>query len=309
MVKRVFVPLEDLKDSEALLEKAIVYSKHFQAHMDVLRAVAVQRPRISNPLLARWPVIGNITSFPFIDSESMPEIKEYVRRYETEVENSRQAYRDVYAKACKAGHIDVVAGAKDNQGKASASWISYDWDEADSIIGRYARMSDLSIIARPRSQDRIWTSQTIHHILFDAAKPIILMPVEQDAKKFDAPKHIAIAWNGSNEASHAVSAAMPLLKTAEKITIFTYSSKKTTPYIADDLQIWLKLHGIETQKVVIEKLEVTSVGASLLSEIEERAIDLMVTGAYGHSRMREFVLGGVTTYLLSHCPIALFMAR
>ncbi len=305
MVKRIFVPLEALEDSQALLEKSLVYTAYLGAHMDVLRAIPVERPRISKPLLTQWPIMGAIT----IDSESMPEIKDYVRRYEAEVESSRQAYRDVYSAACKKANIPVIKGAEKHKGGASSSWISYDWGEADAIISRYARISDLSIIARPQSQDKMWASPLIHHILFDASKPIILVPVNDKAEKKATPKHIAIAWNGSNEASHAAAASMPLLKKAEKVTILTYTSKKTPAYVADDLQIWLKLHDIEAEKVIIDKLEVTSVGASILSEIEERHIDLFVTGAYGHSRMREFVLGGVTTYLLSHCPIPLFMVH
>ncbi len=310
MVKRIFVPLEALETSEALIMQSLVYAQYFQAHMDILRAVPVQRPRISNPLLARWPVVGNITSFPFVDQESMPEIKDYVRRYEAEVEASRQAYRDIYAKACKASDIPIVDSAEDYKNRASSSWISYDWNESDEIVSRYARISDLSMVARPVAQDKVWFSQTIHHILFDAAKPIILLPVNKDlALQTETPKHIAIAWNGSNESSHAVSAAMPLLKRAEKVTILTYHSKKTDPKAADDLKIWLKTHRIKAEKHIVDKLEVTSVGAAILSEIEERNIDLLVTGAYGHSRVREFVLGGVTTYLLSRCPVALFMSH
>ncbi len=310
MFKRIFVPLESLEDSEALLKQSLVYAKHFQAHMDVLRAVPVQRPRISNPLLARWPVVGNITSFPFVDQESMPEIKDYVRRYEAEVEASRQAYRDIYSKICASDNIPIINSAEDYKNEVSSSWIRYDWGEADTVISRYARISDLSIIARPNTQDKALFSQIIHHILFDAAKPIILMPVGQDSHlQNTAPKHIAIAWNGSNESSHAVSAAMPLLKQAEKVTILTYNSKKTNSETADDLQTWLKTHAINAEKVIVEKLEVTSVGAAILSEIEERKIDLLVTGAYGHSRVRVFILGGVTTYLLSRCPIALFMSH
>lgn len=310
MLKRIFVPLEALETSEALLKQSVTYAKFFQAHMDVLRAVPVPRPRMANPLLARWPVVGNIASFPFVDQESIPEIKDYVRRYEAEVEASRKAYRDIHGKICEAENIPIVATAEDCTDEVSSSWISYGWDEADMVVSRYARMSDLSLVARPLKGDKAWFSPVIHHILFDAAKPIILLPVDKDAPlQTKPPKHVAIAWNGSNESSHAVSAAMPILRKAEKVSILTYNSKKTDATAADDLKIWLKTHNIMAEKVIVDQLEITSVGAAILSEIEEKKIDLLVTGAYGHSRMREFVLGGVTTYLLSRCPIALFMSH
>lgn len=310
MLKRIFVPLEALETSEALLKQSVTYGKLFEAHMDVLRAVPVPRPRMANPLLASWPVVGNITSFPFVDQESIPEIKDYVRRYEAEVEASRQAYRDIHSSVCKAAHIPIVETAENFKGQASSSWISYGWGEADAVVSRYARISDISIVARPLSDDKAWLSSVIHHILFDAAKPLLLLPVDNKAAlQTKPPKHMAIAWNGSSEASHAVSAALPLLKTAEKVTILTYNSKKTEAAAADDLKIWLKTHDIKAEKVIVDQLEITSVGAAILSEIEEKKIDMLITGAYGHSRMREFVLGGVTTYLLSRCPIALFMSH
>ncbi|MFV0432243.1 MAG: universal stress protein [Alphaproteobacteria bacterium] len=312
MLNRIFVPLEDVETANDLLMQAFGFIKLLKAHADVTRVVAVERPQISSPLLARWPIIGGITRLPMLDPDSMPEIKDYIKRYEAEVEAARKAYRDIFDKACD--KYQIKKRDVDNTSfldEATASWIdSSPALDGDSIIIKQSLVSDLCLTSRPLEESDIWLSPVIHNILFDASKPLILLPTGDNIKPIEAmPKHVAIAWNGSNESSHAVSSAMPFIRAAETVTILTYETKKTDPSEADEIEKWLGFHGISTDKLVFDALEVTSVGASLLAEIEERKIDFMIAGAYGHSRMREFVLGGVTTHLLTRCPVPLFMAH
>lgn len=312
MLNRIFVPLEDTKTAEALLIQAFSFAKNLVAHVDVLRVVSVQRPRISNPLLTRWPIVGGISNFPFIDQASMPEIQSYIKRYQDEVEGARKEYREIFNKACKDFGITKLQEDDDAiADKTTASWIEHPpAADGSGLVLKQALVSDICVATRPAEEENIWLSPVVHNILFNAAKPLILLPAEVKGQGFrHLPKNIAIAWNGSNESSHAVSASMPFIKAAEKVTIFTYSSKKTNPSDADDVEKWLAFHGVATDKIVFDKIEVTSVGASLVAEVAERKFDLLIAGAYGHSRMREFVLGGVTTYLLANCSIPLFMAH
>ncbi len=311
MLNRIFVPLEDVETADNLLMQAFGYAKILKAHVDALRVVSVERPRIANPLLTRWPIVGGLSNFPFIDQDSMPEIQSYIKRYQDEVEGARKVYREVFNKACKKNGISKLDDEAIFTEKATASWIKHPAGANGAELAlKQALVSDVSMVARPQTEDDIWLSLVIHNILFNAAKPLILFPTSQSAKPVEhMPKHVAIAWNGSNESSHAVSEAMPFIEGAEKVTILTYNSKKTDPSDASELEKWLAYHGITSDKLVFDKIEVTSVGASLVAEAEERKVDLLIAGAYGHSRMREFVLGGVTTYLLAHCPVPLFMSH
>ena len=113
--------------------------------------------------------------------------------------------------------------------------------------------------------------------------------------------HVLIAWNGSLEASRAVFGAMPLLRLAKRVTIFTALEYGAEAVDLDDLAASLRDRGIHTPEVIFPTGE-RSTGAALVMAAETYHATLIVMGAYTHSRMREAFLGGVTKYLLAHAP-------
>jgi nucleotide-binding universal stress UspA family protein len=120
--------------------------------------------------------------------------------------------------------------------------------------------------------------------------------------------HVLIAWNGSLEASRAVFGAMPLLRLAKRITIFTALEYGAEAVDLDDLAASLRDRGIRTPEVVFPTNE-RSTGVALVMAAETHHATLIVMGAYTHSRMREAFLGGVTKHLLAHAPVPLLMSH
>jgi len=148
--------------------------------------------------------------------------------------------------------------------------------------------------------------------LLSAGKPVLVVPHIGAAPTFS--RNVLIAWDGGREASRAIADALPLLERADKVNVITvHTSADDNTYVGDALADsrlvgWLQSHGIRTS---VEHLEVSqrSVGEALLSRAADLGTDLIVMGGYGHSRVREFVLGGVTRTMLDKMTVPVLMSH
>jgi nucleotide-binding universal stress UspA family protein len=168
-----------------------------------------------------------------------------------------------------------------------------------------ARLHDMVVMARVPEL----AAERLHTLVMLAGKPV-LIPAHRPAQAIG--ESVAVAWKDSAEAARAVSAALPVLEHAKRVVVVTISEEtartgREQPS-ADGVVRQLKQHGVDT------RLEVVPAGhASAAERIKELCyaadIDLLVTGAYGHSRMREMIFGGVTRHLLEHCDIPVLMVH
>ena len=164
-------------------------------------------------------------------------------------------------------------------------------------IAREARSADL-VITGVGSGGTLDASRlmNIGDLVMQVGRPVLIVPAAADKLKLE---QVVIAWKDTRETQRAAFDALPLLKTAAHVTVVEISADEEMAAArthVEDVVSWLKWHG-----VVAESHASPSIGddASLLNAIaEERGADVIVAGAYGHSRMREWVLGGVTRDLL-----------
>jgi len=121
---------------------------------------------------------------------------------------------------------------------------------------------------------------------------------------------VLVAWNGSREATRAVHDALPLLRRAEKVTVLSIDpDEDAEPRLPGaDVSLHLARHGVTAQAATIAGTDV-AVGDLLLSYAADHDIDLIVMGAYGHTRLREVVLGGATRTLLRHMTVPVLMSH
>ena len=115
-----------------------------------------------------------------------------------------------------------------------------------------------------------------------------------------------IAWNGSPEAAHAVRAALPLLKLASAVQIISFNEDQNFPMA--DVRRYLDAHGV-TAGCNEHRLDGKTVGEALCHISSVLLAAYIVMGAYGHTRFREAVLGGVSRYMLAHSPVPLLLAH
>ena len=197
------------------------------------------------------------------------------------------------------GGLAKVAEGK--TGGWAANWSEH-VGEFEPVITRYGRLSDFVVLPRPTASE-IVAQRCADAALFGTGRPTLLVGKSLPAALTD---HVLIGWNGSLEASRAVFGAMPLLRLAKRVTIFTALEYGAEAVDLDDLAASLRDRGIHTPEVIFPSGE-RSTGTALVMAAQTHQATLIVMGAYTHSRMREAFLGGVTKHLLSHAPVPLLM--
>lgn len=178
--------------------------------------------------------------------------------------------------------------------------------EESEVVARTARTRDL--ILTPVGPAVLADRELAEAILFSSGRPLVVYSEAADISASDGFRSVAVAWDGSRAASRAVADALPILVAAGEVRIFTALGDKPQAVkgAAADLVRHLRLHGVEA--VVDERLDPNrSIGRRLRDYVSEMKPDLLVMGAYGHARLREFVLGGATEAVLSDppCPVLL----
>jgi nucleotide-binding universal stress UspA family protein len=183
-----------------------------------------------------------------------------------------------------------------------------DLANAGDRFGGIARRFDLSIVAQPEAEKAAVEKMIVSGAIFDSGRPVIVVPYIQTTPfKLD---RVMICWDNSRPAARAIADAMPLLglaRSTEVVTVVEDALNEDEPDRADIGQ-HLTRHGLSVNinRIVREKIDVAS---ALLSHAADSGADLIVMGAYGHSRLREFILGGVTQSMLRSMTVPVLMSH
>ncbi len=177
--------------------------------------------------------------------------------------------------------------------------------QVPNLLVDYARLRDLTIVPVPESYDQ-WYAETV---IFGSGRPTLILPETPRSRPFELGT-VAVAWDFSRAAARAVSDALPLLEHARKVRVVTVTNEKSldTKHSAEELAKNLTRHGID---VVLDKVDANGrpIGEVLETYTLSHQVDVLVMGAYGHSRWREFILGGATKSLLSKPPLPILFSH
>lgn len=198
----------------------------------------------------------------------------------------------------------VSAKTRSPAGAYSALWTEVR-DRGENIALRMARLADLIVLARPLDATGTVSSPTLEAMLFESGRGVLVTPSAARQASF---KNIAIAWNGSRPAVHAVQAALPLIERAAAVTVLTGSEVGRMKCAAEELVDYLATHGISATAKNFA-LDIEYSGRQILDLAAESAAELLVMGGYGHSRLREFALGGATRDVLTVATLPVLMAH
>jgi nucleotide-binding universal stress UspA family protein len=178
------------------------------------------------------------------------------------------------------------------------------------FVASFARFADLVVLPRPYGDDRgIELEPVVEGALFEGQAPVIVLPEKGSTLKM--PDRIAIGWNESAEALRAVRSALPFLKSARTAHIVVIDPPKHGPTRSDpggQLSQFLARHGVHVEIDVLSKT-MPRVSDVMRRHATDINADLIVMGAYGHSRFREAILGGATRNTLESCEVPVFMAH
>lgn len=184
-------------------------------------------------------------------------------------------------------------------------------DQLPSILARHARHADLVIVGQPNAEmDGVDDALLAEAAFMNSGRPALVVPFIGPASV--PPKRAMIAWDGSREAVRAVNDALPLLLLAERVDILVVDAPKLATRVGQqpgaDLATHLARHGVRAEVEVVSSGGL-GVGDVVLSAASDRSTDLIVMGGYGHSRLREFVLGGVTEHMLAHMTVPVLLSH
>jgi nucleotide-binding universal stress UspA family protein len=211
-------------------------------------------------------------------------------------------------KAAKAAIARFSEGARRAGISTDTHMIEATFGGAAGQFGEMARRFDLSVVGQSEPERAAAEDLLIEAALFESGRPVVIVPYIQKAPlKVD---RILICWDGKRSAARAIADAMPFLERAKGIAVLTVSAKEIKhgePEGADILD-HLKRRGLtaKAQHVVSRDADVTSV---ILSQAADTSVDFIVMGGYGHSRLREFILGGATRGMLGAMTVPTLMSH
>ncbi|EHK53269.1 universal stress protein [Allomesorhizobium alhagi] len=182
---------------------------------------------------------------------------------------------------------------------------------ADETVGRRARYADLTVVGPRLLAGETLKDKVVEGVLFSSGKPLLLVP-EGGSQPTLKPKRVLVAWDSRIEASRALRESLEILDAAEDVRLVLVDpmegEDKHGAEPGADAAAYLARHGV---KVAVDRLP--SAGHAVAEVLRRHAVDisaeLLVMGAYGHSRLRERIFGGVTKSMLENQSLPILMAR
>jgi len=220
------------------------------------------------------------------------------------VEELRREARSA-AKAALARFDKLARGAGLS---TEARMVDTTFTEAGDEFGRIARRFDLALVRQAEAASSRPDDLIIQAALFDAGRPVLIVPyIQKGDARLD---RILICWDGSRPAARAIADSLPFLRRAKAIEIVTIGGrvKSEETMTGGDITDHLRRHGLSvaTKNIVAPDVDVPS---TILSHAADCAADMLVMGGYGHSRLREFVLGGTTRGILATMTVPTLMSH
>jgi nucleotide-binding universal stress UspA family protein len=218
------------------------------------------------------------------------------------------AQRTASHKAASEAITRFEAGARREGISAESRLIEATLGGAADLFGRMARRFDLSVVGQAEPNKLASQDIIIEGALFESGRPVVVVPyIQRDTLKLD---RVMVCWDGSRTAARAVADALPFLLRSKAIDVVIVASgrEKTNEIPGVDLGQHLARHGL---KVDVRRIVAgdTDVPNTILSYAADSSTDFIVMGGYGHSRLREFVLGGATRGVLASMTVPTLMSH
>ncbi|CDO60496.1 Universal stress protein UspA and related nucleotide-binding proteins [Candidatus Phaeomarinobacter ectocarpi] len=286
-IKRILCPLYGSPSDMGALNTGLALTKRFEAQADILFV----RPNPTDAL----PYLGEGISGPIVE-----DIIDTARKAADSAEEQCRA------SASKAAEDAGLALSDDTQPGTASARVRVKAGRAAEVIAAESRLADLVIVADASARDQTSGPNALETCMLAEGRPVLLAPAQATTT---VGTSVAIGWDESGEAANAVTAAMPFLTSAAKVTIVCVDEDGITDAPgARSLAEYLTLHGVKAEIHLVPE-DSRNTGEVLLEEASNLKADLLVMGGYSHSRLRELVLGGVTRHIRSHATIPVLMAH
>jgi len=291
-IKKLMVPFLEAEMAERAFNAAIVVAKQCKAHLDVVH----MRQRIT-------PALPGNVYYPIATTY----VEENLEILNEAADQRAADLKKKFETLCSEQSITVVEQAEHTDDKgATASWEDTEKNLPHDLAIR-ARVADVTVLARPNEYAPQYMMSLIEEIIFQSGQAVLV--VGKDHTVGALPKTVMVAWDGGREAARAVSASLPILQQAETVIVAGIGDSPLGAEPPESAASFLKLHGIHAVHIHKTLDKHDDAEEVLLGLAKSKNADLVVMGAYSHSRWREMVLGGFTRFMLRHSDIPVLMAH
>lgn len=282
-MKTILVPVEESTVLPSMLETALLAARRFGGQVDGLHV----RPALPGVVAAGAAGLVAAT----------PDLVESFERQDRERTERAQSLFNEFMRAKGVGPTPVADGP--NYG-----WIE-ETSPGDDAVGSRGRAYDLIVVGRPVRGQTTPAMSTLEAALFESGRPLLIAPPHAPGA---LGNNICIAWNGSTETARTIAFAMPFLLRARRVTVVTVEGAFVPGPSGAEIARNLARNGIPVE-AFDAKDGGRPPGEAMLAEATANGADMMVKGAYTHSRLRQMIFGGATSQILAAAEMPVFMAH
>ncbi|TDQ85473.1 universal stress protein family protein [Dongia mobilis] len=291
-IRHILVPLFGYDGDRVSLDAALAIAKRHDAHVAALH--------VETDPLEQTPLMVDV-------GVAITELVEAAERHATQRAKAAAAVFEEWQQA-SGTRVDGEASLRPG---VSTAFTNIKGNEED-LLARFGRLTDLVVLARPqKNQAADLIAVRIEDVLFGAGRPVLLVPNQISAEALAGLEKgpALIAWNGSIEATRAVTAGLDLIKAMGKVRVLSIKEGKKDMHPATDLTHFLAWHGIAATVGEAPQDVGKATAEHFLAAAREAGATLVVMGAYSHGRLRQLVLGGVTSHMIDAADIPVLMAH
>jgi len=284
---KILAPVTGGARDEAVLASAFAAAKPFASHVVALFV----RPDPSEAM-------------PFFsESVSGPVLQEILDATGEAIDAASKDAMAALTKAAAAAGVEILA-QPEKRDQITASFRESEGNFADQIT-QASYLSDLIVFGPLAEGDKPGLGEAFETVLLEAGRPVLLT-AQNPPHTF--ARHIAAGCDGSAASAHAITAALPYLKRADSVELFTICRPDAGSQSCQEVREYLGLHGIASGERTVDPGQ-RAIGAAILDCAAECNADLLVLGGYARSRLRQTFFGGVTKHVVSHAKVPLFLVH
>ncbi|MEM9433766.1 MAG: universal stress protein [Pseudomonadota bacterium] len=283
-IKKIVVPVRGDGKGDNVVRHAAVLTHRFNAHLDVTHV----RPTAEDMIPFGVAVPGVLKQQILESAKSQADVEE--QKLKSELHEL-------------AAELNLLETEAPDGSQATVSFKEERGRLVD-MISHLGRLADMIVVPQPDHEARLGMN-SLRAAIFSSGRPVMICPDQKAPPTIG--NRIAIGWNGSIEASRAMRMSMPLIRSADRVTILTTEDQGVHRASAAELQRLLRMHSVSSDIILIDNRGV--IGDRLLEACEEHEADLLVMGAYHEGYTRQELFGGNSQAVVDNARLPVLMAH
>jgi nucleotide-binding universal stress UspA family protein len=277
--KTILVPVEPHDLMTSTLETALLLARKFDSYIE---GFAVREIPAAYAMID----VGGAVAIPSLEQD----IAEHVQRSQSLFES----FMREHGVLCR-GPTTAL----------SSNWLE-DVPEGSNFVGSYGRVFDVIVLGRPGRDPKGSRMTTLESALFESGRPVLIAP---PSPRPQMGTNVLIAWNCSTEQARTTAFAMPILRKASRVVVLTVEGGAAVAGpTGEQLCRYLQLNRVRAKPLTVG-LKGRLTGEAVLQHANALGCDLLIKGAYTQSRLRQFIFGGTTRYVLNNAMLPVLMAH